>query len=223
MNIFITSTNTNMGKTYITKNLFKLLKEKGYNVCIFKPFQTEEINNGRYPDLDVFKKECLLDYKMTSLYKFSDPVSPHLAFKIEKNQKPDSQKLLHRVKFLENKFDIVLIEGAGGIGVPIYEYDNHFYMTKDLIKETSELIISVLPSKLGAISDAIVHQSYIDKEDLPPNLLIMNNYINDFIENDNKKTIEKETEKVVYTFQKDGIHSDFSEEFIQYLIGGNNE
>lgn len=223
MKIFITSTNTDIGKTYVTKNIFKLLKEKGYSVCIFKPFQTEEIGNGKYPDLETFKEECSLDYRLTSLYKFKDPVSPHLAFKIEKEKTLDRQKLLNRIKFLENKFDFILIEGAGGIAVPIYEYDDSFYMTKDLIKETSELIITVLPSKLGSISDAIVHQHYLSSVNLPSNLLIMNNYTGSYIEKDNKETIEKVTKKVVYTFKNKATHSDFSEGFIENLIGGKNE
>lgn len=160
---------------------------------------------------------------MTSLYKFKDPVSPHLAFKIENEKKLDRQKLLNRVKFLESNFDFILIEGAGGIAVPIYEYDDSFYMTKDLIKETSELIITVLPSKLGAISDAIVHQHYLNNEGLPSNLLLMNKYTGSYIEKNNKETIKKATNKVVYTFKNNGSPKDFSEEFIENIIGGKNE
>ena len=223
MNIFITGTNTNVGKTYITKNLFKLLKKRGYNICIFKPFQTEEIACGKYPDLEVFKKECFLDYEWTSLYKFKDPVSPHLAFKIERFQKFDRQKLLDRIKFLESKFDFVLIEGAGGIAVPLYEYDNDFYMTKDLIKDISGCIITILPSKLGSISETVVNQNYLDNANLSSNLLIMNNYTGSYIEKDNKNTIEKITKKVVYTFKKNATYNDFETDFIKKIIGEKNE
>ena len=75
--------------------------------------------------------------------------------------------MIDKLESLKAQFDMILIEGAGGIAVPIYEYSDHFYMTTDLIKDTSDFIVSVLPSKLGAINDAIVKQKYIDHQELP--------------------------------------------------------
>ena len=63
MNIFITGTNTDIGKTYITTQLFNLLQNAGKSVVIFKPFQTEEIGLGCYPDLEVYKMYAALDMK----------------------------------------------------------------------------------------------------------------------------------------------------------------
>jgi dethiobiotin synthetase len=49
--------------------------------------------------------------------------------------------------------------------VPIYEYSDHFYMTTDLIKDTSDFIVSVLPSKLGAINAGeVLDDQYISGE-----------------------------------------------------------
>ncbi len=59
---------------------------------------------------------------------------------------------------LDKEFDFILIEGAGGIAVPIDEGTDDFYMTKGLINDCADCVISVLPSKLAAISDAVVHQ-----------------------------------------------------------------
>lgn len=219
MKLFITSTNTDIGKTYVTKETFKLLQNKGYKVCIFKPFQTEEIEQGKYPDLEVFLNECNLEYQDTSLYTFKDPVSPHLAFKRETNKKLDKYKLRERINMLDLNFDFVLIEGAGGIAVPIYEENQNFYMTTDLIRETSDFIVSVLPSKLGSINDALTHQNYIDDHNLPHNLLVMNNYGDSPIERDNKETIEKIIKKKIYTFKENGNFNDFSDEYFKQLIG----
>lgn len=219
MKIFITSTNTDIGKTYVTKNLFKLFESKGYKICIFKPFQTEEIKDGVYPDLEVYKKECHLDYNLTSLFKFKEPVSPHLGFKMEcKNF--NRQKVFDYIYELEENFDFILIEGAGGLAVPIYESDYKSYMTADLIRDISDIVISVLPSKIGAISDSIVHQFYFEGMNLPPNVLLMNQYTDSYIERDNKKTISKLTNKKIYTFKENGNYYDFSDEFITLLLGG---
>lgn len=206
MNIFITGTNTDIGKTYITKQLFTLLENDGIKVCIFKPFQTEESAPGQYPDLEVYKTECGLGYEETSLYTFSDPVSPHLAFKREPHQIFNRNKILTKLQYLEKHYDYILIEGAGGIAVPIYENDDSYYMTTDLINDTADFIVSVAPSKLGAISDIIVHQSYLEQCVLPNNVIIMNKFSHTAIELDNKQTIEKMLATTVYTCETN-VHS----------------
>ena len=43
--------------------------------------------------------------------------------------------MIDKLESLKAQFDMILIEGAGGIAVPIYEYSDHFYMTTDLIKD----------------------------------------------------------------------------------------
>ncbi|CDR66839.1 dethiobiotin synthase [Staphylococcus schweitzeri] len=223
MRIFITSTNTDVGKTYVTKHLYHALKKLGYRVCIFKPFQTEELQDGTFPDLEVFKNECDLNYDTTSLYTFKQPVSPHLAFKMANKTFLNKQHVLDKINDLDNAFDFILIEGAGGIGVPIYEGTNDFYMTKDLINDCADCVISVLPSKLGAISDAIVHQNYVDQHVSPYNFLIMNRYTDNYIEKDNQITIGKLTNKTVYTFEEHATYENFSEAFLKQLIGVKNE
>lgn len=53
----------------------------------------------------------------------------------------------------------------------MYEDKCEFHMTKALISEIFDLMISFSPSKLGSISDAVVHQRYINSEKLPIYLL----------------------------------------------------
>ncbi len=89
------------------------LKTRGHRVCIFKPFQTEERQDGTFPDLEVFKNECDLSYDITSLYTFKQPVSPHLAFKMTDQIFLNKQRVLDKVKVLDKEFDFILIEGAG--------------------------------------------------------------------------------------------------------------
>ncbi len=96
----------------------------------------------------------------------------------------NKQRVLDKVKVLGS--DHCLIEGVGGIAVPIYEGTDDFYMTKDLINDCADCVISVLPSKLGAISDAVVHQDYVNKNVSASNFLIMNRYTDSYL----KKTIK---------------------------------
>lgn len=223
MKIFITSTNTDVGKTYVTQNLFKRLTDEGYRVGIFKPFQTEELTDGTYPDLEVYQQECHLTYDETSFYTFKDPISPHLGFKREPHQTFDKDAMLKRLSQLDDQFDIVLIEGAGGIAVPIYEGDAQFYMTTDLIQDTADKVMSVLPSKLGAIGDAVVHHAYLTLMNLPPHYLLMNQFIDNAFEQDNKATVEKLINETLFTFKHNGTPQDFSNSFIRTITGGQND
>ncbi|EKU48232.1 dethiobiotin synthase [Staphylococcus massiliensis] len=223
MKIFITSTNTDVGKTYFTVKLFKRLVKEGYHTVIYKPFQTEMLEDGTFPDLEAYRQECQLDYDTTSLYTFKNPVSPHLAFKQEQDQHFNISKVLEKLRQLENAYDIVLIEGAGGIGVPIYEGDQDFYMTADLIDETSDKFISVLPSKLGAINDIYMHQSFINMHHLPQNILVMNRYDGSEVEQDNLSTSQKLVNQDIFTFKTNGTDSDISKPLLQEILGGNYE
>ena len=224
MNIFITSTNTDVGKTYVTVNLYHFLKNEGYNVTIFKPFQTEEMPDGTYPDLEKYKAECGLSYETTSLYKFKDPISPHLAFKRETHQIFDRQVIIDRAEELAARHDIVLIEGAGGIAVPIHNSDKEWYMTADLIKDTgADHIISVVPSKLGAIGDIVVHQRFLESQNLPSNTLIMNRYSNTDVEQDNLLTVKDLLHQNVETFPENGAASEIPKSILDHLKGVKND
>ncbi|MCD8871486.1 dethiobiotin synthase [Staphylococcus gallinarum] len=223
MNIFITGTNTDIGKTYVTTQLFNLLQNAGKSVVIFKPFQTEEIGLGCYPDLEVYKNVCGLGYEETSLYTFRDPVSPHLAFKLEPNQRFSRDSIITKLAYLEQRYDYILIEGAGGIAVPIYENNDYCYMTSDLIRDTADFIVSVVPSKLGAISDVIVHQSYLEQCSLPTNVIIMNHFSNTAIEQDNKHTLEKLLSKAVFTCESHKQNLESSKQLLAILEGAIND
>ena len=89
MKLFITSTGTDVGKTYVTLLLYQALTKAGYHVGIFKPFQTEEQANGVYPDLEAYLNVSDLSYDETSMYTFHEAVSPHLGFKLQREQKLD--------------------------------------------------------------------------------------------------------------------------------------
>lgn len=209
MRIFITSTNTDVGKTYVITRLWQRLNQMGVSAVIFKPFQTEELSEGVYPDLEAYRTLCHLDYKTTSLYTFKAPVSPHLAFKQEPHQRFDMDKVMAKLTSLEAQYDIVLIEGAGGVAVPIHVSEERFFMTTDLINATADVVLSVVPAKLGAISDTIVHQSFLKTQQCPSNIIVMNRYQDTSIERDNKTTLESYLKQPILTFPEHGEAEDF--------------
>ena len=144
MNIFITATNTNIGKTYTTLKLIKFLQQKGYKVGAFKPIET----GIKKTPLDGLKLYNAIDNKNISLddvvpIRLELPASPIVAGEV------DFKKIDKAYQKLKKEFDILLIEGAGGIKVPIKD---NFYMY-DFIDYFNAKSLLVVQSKLGCIND----------------------------------------------------------------------
>ena len=144
MNIFITATNTNIGKTYTTLKLIKFLQQKGYKVGAFKPIET----GIKKTPLDGLKLYNAIDNKNISLddvvpIRLELPASPIVAGEV------DFKKIDKAYQKLKKEFDILLIEGAGGIKVPIRD---NFYMY-DFIDYFNAKSLLVVQSKLGCIND----------------------------------------------------------------------
>lgn len=220
MKIFITSTSTDIGKTYVTLLLYQAFSQQGLHVGLYKPFQTEEQENGVYPDLEAYQQVSGLDYDETGLYKFHEPVSPHLGFKLEPNKVFDRQAIIDKANQLNQKYDILLIEGAGGLGVPIYQEGQNFYMTEDLIRDTADFIVSVIPSKLGAISDTIMHDYYLEKHDLPKHRYIMNRFDDSMIAQDNYQTLKDYLRTEIEIIKENARVEDISETFLHSILRG---
>ena len=149
MNIFITATNTNIGKTYTTLKLIKHLSKKGFKVGVFKPIETgvETIPTDGNKLFEEVKKYNPLFKNLTLNdivpIQFSLPASPIVCGEV------DFKKIDKAYKKLSKLCDILLIEGAGGIKVPIKK---NLYMF-DLIKYFKAKSLLVVQSKLGCIND----------------------------------------------------------------------
>lgn len=136
MKIFITATGTNIGKTLICS---WLLTHTHYSY--FKPIQT-----GNICDTDSKIVASLTTAKIyPEIYSFREPLSPHLAAQRE-NATIDITKLI-----LPNNPNLI-IEGAGGILVPI----NEKYFIIDVIKNFNAPVILVASSELGTINHTLL-------------------------------------------------------------------
>ncbi|MEY8755267.1 dethiobiotin synthase [Peribacillus frigoritolerans] len=189
---FITGTGTDIGKTIVTSALYLSLQTLGKSVTIFKPFQTginEE--NHTYPDISWFEQE--LGVKESGFYTLEPETSPHLAIKLT-GSLIDEKKVVERVHELEEMYDIVLVEGAGGLAVPLIERTEGFYMTADFIRDCRMPVLFVSTSGLGAIHDVVTTHSYAQVHDINVKTILYNHYrAEDRIHQDNIETIEKLT------------------------------
>ena len=187
---FITGTGTDIGKTIATGFLYFTLNKLGIKTTVFKPFQTGLIEQTQtYPDLEWY--ESVLGVKNTGCFVFEPETSPHLAIKIQPKE-VNIEAALQRKEELEQTNDLVLIEGAGGLAVPLIEQKDSFYMTKDFIKELNIPAVLVSLSGLGSIHNVITTNLYAQTYDIPIHSVIFNKFDKDnIIQQDNIHTIKK--------------------------------
>lgn len=147
--IFITGTDTGIGKTYISYLIAKLLINKGVKVGYFKPIET-----GCMSDCEDAKNLSSITGQNIDeivLYKFKNPVAPLVAER-EENKKIEIEKILSHLKYLKEKYDFLIVEGAGGVSVPIKKKDGKIYTYLDFINDTKLPVVIVARANLGTIN-----------------------------------------------------------------------
>ena len=192
MNLFITATNTNIGKTYTTLKLIPALSKMGYKVGVFKPIETG-VENYPLDGTKLFnevKKYNPLFNKLSINdivpIQFELPAAPIVAGEV------DFSKIDEAYNKLKPLCDILLIEGAGGIKVPVR---NDFYMF-DFIKYFDAKSLLVIQSKLGCINDLELNLSFFN-----PTCWAINLFDNSFYQI--SYPYLKQKYKDIYIIQKD--------------------
>lgn len=160
--IFVTATNTNIGKTYTTKLLLREYASRGLKVGVIKPIETGVV--GGYAEdaeelLEIVKE---LNTKLWHLeaedivpIMYEMPSAPYVA---SNNTPLDLKKILTKIEELEAFCDIIIIEGAGGLYVPID--DKH--MMIDLIQKLDAVALLVTHCSLGCINDTLLSKKALE-------------------------------------------------------------
>ncbi|WP_274308511.1 dethiobiotin synthase [Solibacillus daqui] len=151
---WIVGTDTDVGKTCITTLLMRQLQEQGLRVTPYKPVQTGEIieqKEAYYFDTTMYEKYSLQKLTRVDLndYSFKEPASPHFAARLE-GQQIDTMRLLQHIKKLQQKYDAVICEGAGGIFVPLDCNGQETLL--DVISKSQLPVVVVTRTKLGTIN-----------------------------------------------------------------------
>ncbi len=153
--LFITATGTNVGKTYTTVKLIEALASKGLAVGVYKPIETGVTDT--VPDATILLETCkkvnrkFKDLKPQDITAYTFPL-PAAPFCADIDNTIDIQKIIDKHEELSKLCDILLVEGAGGLMVPISKE----YMMINLIKELDAKTLLVTPSRLGCINDTVL-------------------------------------------------------------------
>lgn len=153
---FITGTDTGIGKTVLSALLLAELRRCGINAAPMKPVQTGCIDLQRAPDLDYAlalsrMKIAENDYKDMSPYRFEPACSPHLAAEMAGTE-IELSTIIESAQTLAKRYDLLLVEGAGGVLVPI----NRRELMLDLMAVLKLPVILAARPVLGTINHTLL-------------------------------------------------------------------
>ncbi|UCD55754.1 MAG: dethiobiotin synthase [Candidatus Omnitrophota bacterium] len=135
--VFITGTDTGVGKTTVTGLLGRFLLDNGHRAVTQKWIQT---GSNKFPK-DIARQP----------YTFKFPASPHLAARLER-KRINKTRIKKSFLFLKDRFDFIIIEGIGGALVPFNGKD----LVIDIAKELDIPALLVVANKLGCINHTLL-------------------------------------------------------------------
>lgn len=145
---FITGTDTGVGKTVLTAMLARYLHERGVRVAALKPICSGDRGDARVLHV-ALNGGLTLDE--INPWHFRTPIAPLLAARRERKQVKLSQVLAH-VHAMQKRFDVLLIEGAGGLLSPLGEN----FSSHDLIAALRATPIVVCSNRIGAVNQVLL-------------------------------------------------------------------
>ncbi len=187
--IFVTGTDTEIGKTVIAGGLAAILKQAGVKVGVMKPIST-----GDRTDANYLKHAAQVDDPLHLINPISlrYPLAPSVSANIE-GKHVDILDIGKAYTELLNKYDYLIVEGVGGIAVPI----NDGKRVVDLIKYLGLPIIIVADAGLGTINHTILTVEYARQHQLTILGIVLNMFRSDkasLPELTNPKEIERVTQ-----------------------------
>ena len=173
--LFITATDTDIGKTYVCAGLAHSLKKLDIDVGIMKPFAcgVKQKTGFSSNDLTILSKAAMVNdaEELLNPFFFPIPASPYTAAK-NLGVKIDINYLMKCFRKLDKIHDVMLVEGIGGIMTPILKD----YAIIDLIKDLDANTIIVTSSKIGTINHTIMTCNMCKNMKIPVKGLIINNF-----------------------------------------------
>ncbi len=154
--LLITGTDTGVGKTFVAAGLINVMKKRGINVCPMKPVESGcKVRKGELIPADAI---MLLNSSgvnesidMINPYRMKHPLAPAVAADIE-GVKIYRKKIISSYNRLSGKYDMTIVEGAGGIMVPVYRE----YLFLDLAVDLALPVVIVARPGLGTINHTLL-------------------------------------------------------------------
>jgi dethiobiotin synthetase len=189
--LFVTGTDTDVGKTIITSGIAAVLKEKQVDIGVYKPLLSGVSREHPESDTSLLKEgsQTPLTYEEITPFEFKEPLAPYVAGKLE-GRSIYLKDVLNHWNQIKEKHQYFLVEGAGGISVPL----GPDFLVSDLIAALDLPTIIVTRANLGTINHTFLTVKYAQSIGIKIAGIIINGKNSDFdlAEQTNPNVIEKQ-------------------------------
>jgi len=164
--LFVTGTDTAVGKTYVCARLLEFLTLKGVKAG-YQKWVATGVTAGLPEDLAA----CLRGASLSTTpeltaelvpYSFGYPASPHLAAEME-NRRIDPEIILAKSRILASRYDWLIIEGIGGLMVPL----RRDLLLLDLLARVQPMTLVVSRSGLGTLNHTLLTLAALRQRQIP--------------------------------------------------------
>ncbi|MEN6386695.1 MAG: dethiobiotin synthase [Phycisphaerales bacterium] len=192
--LFITATDTGVGKTLVSGAIAKLLTARGKKVGVLKPIATgcKKIKGKLISQDAEFLSDCIgdkLPLDLINPIRYQIPASPLACEKAEK-KKVQLKDIFSAYEQIRRKSDFVIVEGIGGAKVPL----TGSYDVLDLAKDLKLPVVIVARAKLGTINHTLLTVEAVRQKGLLLAGIVINGYDEktvDYAEKSNAVIIKK--------------------------------
>ncbi|MFM8550855.1 MAG: dethiobiotin synthase [Nitrospiraceae bacterium] len=172
---FVTGTDTGVGKTVVTAALALRLKQRGLSVGVMKPIETGWRPGQAEPsDTDRLRASAAVEdaTQLLNPYRFPDPLAP-LAAARQAGTVISLERILGAYGQLAARHQYMLVEGAGGLRVPLTEQED----MRDLIEQLALPVVVVGRCSLGGINHALLTLEVLQAQNIPLVALVLNQHM----------------------------------------------
>ncbi len=173
--IFITGTDTDVGKTYVATGLAVTLRKMKIDVGVMKPFAAgiAQKTGFKSEDVEILANAAQVNDPEMLLNPQFFPIaaSPYTALKNLKIT-PNIKLILNRFEKLSKLHSMLLVEGMGGIMTPILQD----YFVTNLIKDMKLPVIIVTRTKVGTVNHTVMTCNMCEKYKIPVKGIVINNF-----------------------------------------------
>ena len=155
LGLFVTGTDTEVGKTFVASLIVKQLTAAGHRVGVYKPVASDCVSDGR----QLVSEDAValwdaagrpLSLEAVCPQRFQAPLAPHLAAR-NAGRELDAQLLRDGISVWADECDIIVVEGAGGLMSPVSDDE----YVADLAYDFGYPAIVVTPNVIGAINQSL--------------------------------------------------------------------
>ena len=178
--VFVTGTDTEIGKTFCSRLLIAALQQRGLRVAGMKPVASGgEYRQGRLVNEDALQLQqqsgLPLTYELINTYVFEPPIAPHLAAS-QAGRRIEREPIRQAYTQLQQHSDQVIVEGVGGWRVPLSDS----LSVSDLPGLLGLPVVLVVGLRLGCLNHAQLTIESIEQQNIPVVGWIANGIDSDF-------------------------------------------